>query len=166
LILFRVQTIRNLLEARRINAVHYFKHKTYRTAVDLFRPSTPCFGEAWQERRGRPGIRAFTPIFDGLCPGTTESNLNAYACHRSSALAAESTRAMTATARGRGEMVDATDLSQNLSAPAETRDAELLKVGETFDMAIPSQALWPKGWSEGVETRRAAPKAKRARVKG
>ena len=62
-----------------------------------------------------------------------------------SALAAESPRVMTATARGRGEMVDATDLSQNLSALAETRDAELLKVGETCHMAIPSQALWPKG---------------------
>src|ERR1700730_4687803 len=80
----------------------------------------------------------------GTRPGMTEPNLNAYACHRSSALAAESTPAMTATARGRGEMVDATDLSQNLSAPAETRDAELLKVGETCQMAIPSQALWPK----------------------
>ena len=34
---------------------------------------------------------------------------------------------------GRGEMVDATDLSEFLSARGETRDAELLKVGETFD---------------------------------
>jgi len=47
-----------------------------------------------------------------------------------------------------------------LSALAETPDVELLKVGETCQMAIPSQA--PQG--EGVETRRAAPKAD-ARVK-
>ena len=37
-------------------------------------------------------------------------------------------------------MVDATDLGQNLSAPGETQDAKLLKVGETFYMAIPNQA--------------------------
>ena len=43
---------------------------------------------------------------------------------------------------GVAEQVDATDLKQKLSAPArETRDAELLKFGETFNMAIPSQAL-------------------------
>jgi hypothetical protein len=29
--------IRNQLEARRINAVHFFKHKPCRTLVDLFR---------------------------------------------------------------------------------------------------------------------------------
>jgi hypothetical protein len=40
---------------------------------------------------------------------------------------------------GRGGTVDATDL-KNLSARGETRDAELLKVGETCQMAIPSQA--------------------------
>lgn len=39
----------------------------------------------------------------------------------------------------------------------ETGDAELLKVGETFSMAIPSQAR-PDNGREGVETRRAAPK--------
>jgi hypothetical protein len=61
---------------------------------------------------------------------------------------------------GVAKLVDATDLSQ-LSARVETRDAELLKVGETFQMAIPSQALQ---W-EGVETRRAAPNAN-AMVKG
>jgi hypothetical protein len=38
-------------------------------------------------------------------------------------------------------MVDATDLSQNLSALEETQDAELLKFGEPFQMAIPNQAL-------------------------
>src|SRR5271169_6258061 len=42
-----------------------------------------------------------------------------------------------------------------LSARRETADAELLKVGETCQMAIPSQARK----REGVETRRAAPKA-------
>jgi hypothetical protein len=31
--LIRVQTIRNLLNPRRINAVHFFKHNSYRTAV-------------------------------------------------------------------------------------------------------------------------------------
>jgi hypothetical protein len=51
-------------------------------------------------------------------------------------------------------MVDATDLA-NLSALRETGDVELLKFGETFNMAIPSQARK----REGVETRRAAPKA-------
>ena len=40
---------------------------------------------------------------------------------------------------GRGGTVDATDL-KNLSARGETRDVELLKVGETCQMAIPSQA--------------------------
>jgi hypothetical protein len=37
------------------------------------------------------------------------------------------------------KLVDATDLD-NLSASRETVDAELLKFGETFNMAIPSQA--------------------------
>ncbi len=55
----------------------------------------------------------------------------------------------------RGGMVDAADLN-NLSALAETRDVELLKVGEAFQMVIPSQAFWKR--KEGVETRRAAPK--------
>lgn len=50
-------------------------------------------------------------------------------------------------------MVDAPDLDY-LSALWETIDVELLKFGETFQMAIPSQA-WKR---EGVETRRAAPK--------
>jgi hypothetical protein len=38
------------------------------------------------------------------------------------------------------ELVDATDLGHSLSARGETHDAELLKFGETFKMAIPSQA--------------------------
>jgi hypothetical protein len=41
---------------------------------------------------------------------------------------------------GRGEMVDATDLGRHLSALRETGDAELLKFGEPFRMATPSQA--------------------------
>jgi len=59
-------------------------------------------------------------------------------------------------------MVDAADLNK-LSARRETGDVELLKFGETFQMAIPSQAFWKR--KEGVETRRAAPKAS-AMVKG
>jgi hypothetical protein len=39
------------------------------------------------------------------------------------------------------ESADASDLSEILSARRETGDAELLKFGETCDMAIPSQAL-------------------------
>ncbi len=58
------------------------------------------------------------------------------------------------------ESVDTRDLDETLSALAETPAVELLKVGETCQMAIPSQA----SKEEGVETRRAAPKAK-ARVK-
>ena len=50
-------------------------------------------------------------------------------------------------------------LKRNLSAPVEMRDVELLKVGEACKMVIPSQAI-RKRW-EGVETRRAASKAKR-----
>jgi len=47
----------------------------------------------------------------------------------------------------------------------ETFDAELLKFGETFKLVIPSQAFRKR--KEGVETRRAAPKAKNfATVKG
>ena len=42
--------------------------------------------------------------------------------------------------RGRGGMADAADLREHLSARRETGDAELLKVGETCEMAIPSQA--------------------------
>jgi hypothetical protein len=38
------------------------------------------------------------------------------------------------------ESADASDLSANLSARRETGDAELLKVGEPCNMAIPSQA--------------------------
>ena len=70
---------------------------------------------------------------------------------------------------GRGEMVDARDLSgmrawrngrrnglEDLSALAGNPDVELLKFGEPCQMAIPSQAR-----REGVETRRAAPKAQR-----
>ena len=37
-------------------------------------------------------------------------------------------------------MAYAADLRKNLSARRETGDAELLKVGEPFNMAIPSQA--------------------------
>jgi len=48
-----------------------------------------------------------------------------------------------------------------LSARGETRDAELLKVGETCQMAIPSQAPAARTCQgEGVETRRAAPNAR------
>jgi len=47
-----------------------------------------------------------------------------------------------------------------MSALRETEDAELLKLGETCQMAIPSQALTAKAAREGVETRRAAPKAR------
>ena len=43
---------------------------------------------------------------------------------------------------GVAESVDATDLNEDfLSALRETRDAELLKLGETSHVAIPSQAL-------------------------
>ena len=66
--------------------------------------------------------------------------------------------------RGRGGTVDATDL-KNLSARGETRDAELLKVGETCQMAIPSQAPIRQRIREGVETRRAAPNADRQAVR-
>ena len=41
---------------------------------------------------------------------------------------------------GVAESADASDLSANLSARRETSDAELLKVGEPCNMAIPSQA--------------------------
>ena len=41
---------------------------------------------------------------------------------------------------GVAESADASDLSANLSARRETGDAELLKVGEPCNMAIPSQA--------------------------
>ena len=54
-------------------------------------------------------------------------------------------------------MVDAADLN-NLSALRETEDVELLKVGEACKMVIPSQTFWKR--KEGVETRRAASKAK------
>jgi hypothetical protein len=40
---------------------------------------------------------------------------------------------------GVAESVDATDLDK-LSAQTETSGAELLKFGETFNLAIPSQA--------------------------
>jgi hypothetical protein len=59
---------------------------------------------------------------------------------------------------GRGGTVDATDLS-NLSALRETEGAELLKFGGTSYVAIPSQAHRSNDRREGVETRRAAPKA-------
>ncbi len=63
--------------------------------------------------------------------------------------------------RGRGETGRRTGL-RRLSARGEIRDVELLKFGEPCQMAIPSQALGREGgrW-EGVETRRAAPKARR-----
>ena len=48
----------------------------------------------------------------------------------------------------------ASDSYVRLGASLETVNVELLKVGETCEMAIPSQA--PKG--EGVETRRAESK--------
>ena len=48
----------------------------------------------------------------------------------------------------------AQDSYSRLGASLETVNVELLKVGETCQMAIPSQA--PKG--EGVETKRAASK--------
>jgi hypothetical protein len=41
---------------------------------------------------------------------------------------------------GVAELADAPDLRLNLSARPETGDAELLKVGEAFEMVIPSQA--------------------------
>jgi len=41
---------------------------------------------------------------------------------------------------GVAESADASDLSANLSARWETGDAELLKFGEPYNMAIPSQA--------------------------
>lgn len=41
---------------------------------------------------------------------------------------------------GVAKSADASDLSENLSARRETGDAELLKFGETCEMAIPSQA--------------------------
>jgi len=45
---------------------------------------------------------------------------------------------------GVAELVDATDLNA-LSALGEIQDAELLKFGETFQMAIPSQAQGHEG---------------------
>ena len=48
----------------------------------------------------------------------------------------------------------AQDSYVRLGASLETVNVELLKVGETFEMAIPSQA----SKDEGVETRRAASK--------
>jgi hypothetical protein len=67
---------------------------------------------------------------------------------------------------GVAKSADASDLIQNLSARRETGDAELLKFGETYKTAIPSQARTEDMFRrEGVETRRAAPKAK-ATVKG
>jgi hypothetical protein len=51
-----------------------------------------------------------------------------------------------------------------LSAPGETLDAELLKLGETGDRQSrakhASRTIGSSGWREGVETRRAAPKAR------
>jgi hypothetical protein len=66
---------------------------------------------------------------------------------------------------GRGETGRRNGL-RRLSALRETADAELLKFGETFQMAIPSQASPKISGEEGVETRRAAPKAYNVRVKG
>ena len=60
---------------------------------------------------------------------------------------------------GRGGIGRRIGLKRNLSARRETGCAELLKVGEPCEMAIPSQAQPEQiafGW-EGVETRRAAP---------
>jgi hypothetical protein len=44
------------------------------------------------------------------------------------------------TVCGRGGIGRRTGLEENLSARRETGEAELLKFGETCDMAIPSQA--------------------------
>ena len=60
--------------------------------------------------------------------------------------------------RGRGGIGRRTGLNRDLSARRETGDAELLKFGETCEMAIPSQARTEHSEREGVETRRAAPK--------
>jgi hypothetical protein len=59
--------------------------------------------------------------------------------------------------RGRGGIGRRTGLDANLSARRETGDVELLKFGETFKMATPSQAQTDHSVREGVETRRAAP---------
>ena len=68
---------------------------------------------------------------------------------------------------GVAEQADATDLGAILSARRETGDVELLKFGETFNMAIPSQARSRDTDREGVETRRAAPTSQtRDTVKG
>ncbi len=58
---------------------------------------------------------------------------------------------------GVAKLVDATDLEQIECSEGETRGVEPLKVGEPFQLAIPSQARLRR--REGVETRRAAPKA-------
>jgi hypothetical protein len=47
------------------------------------------------------------------------------------------------------ESADASDLIEHLSARRETGDAELLKVGEPCEMAIPSQALLEKLFPAG-----------------
>jgi hypothetical protein len=49
---FSIQSIRNLLETRRINAVHFFKHKPCRTVVGLSRPSTSYFHDQGVDARG------------------------------------------------------------------------------------------------------------------
>ncbi len=61
----------------------------------------------------------------------------------------------SAMQRARGGIGIHNRLESKLSALLETVSVELLKFGETCKMAIPSQALQ----REGVETRRAAPKA-------
>ncbi len=62
------------------------------------------------------------------------------------------------TVRGRGEIGRRNGLKpKNLSARRETDDAELLKVGETGHRQSRAK---PFTRGEGVETRRAAPKAR------
>jgi hypothetical protein len=52
---FYVQMIRNQLELRRINAVHFFKHNLCRTPVDLIRASINPRDKFFFEEDGSPG---------------------------------------------------------------------------------------------------------------
>lgn len=63
------------------------------------------------------------------------------------------------------KLVDATDLKQIECSRRETMGVEPLKFGETSQVAIPSQARRLTR-REGVETRRAAPKAETAQAVG
>jgi len=60
--------------------------------------------------------------------------------------------------RGRGGIGRRNGL-EKLSALRETGEVELLKFGEASNVVIPSQAFRSIDRQEGVETRRAAPKA-------